>query len=206
MTRMPPLPRSSGCVSPTSRAGTPPSMANPLALQRFNWRSMLQATIPAGRHTVELHYWPQALHRRDPGGSQATADGHPPAVGSGGGKVGGRRTPSDDRRLPPPPGPESRQRHRAGRPRPGRCLVVEEPSGWNGSLPHPRRRPTTATTDQPDHGEHGHGDTRGEGVRPVVQLDGVPAGRDSGLEHHPVETAQHQRLPVDRWRASPEHR
>jgi hypothetical protein len=32
----------------------------PLALRRFN-SSMLQATIPAGKHTVELHYWPEAF-------------------------------------------------------------------------------------------------------------------------------------------------
>jgi hypothetical protein len=32
----------------------------PLALRRFN-SSMLQAIIPAGKHTVELHYWPEAF-------------------------------------------------------------------------------------------------------------------------------------------------
>ncbi len=32
----------------------------PLALRRFN-SSMLQATIPAGKHIVELHYWPEAF-------------------------------------------------------------------------------------------------------------------------------------------------
>jgi hypothetical protein len=32
----------------------------PLALRRFN-ASMLQAIIPSGRHTVELHYWPGAF-------------------------------------------------------------------------------------------------------------------------------------------------
>jgi uncharacterized membrane protein YfhO len=33
----------------------------PLALARFN-RIMLQAKIPPGRHTIELHYWPDTFN------------------------------------------------------------------------------------------------------------------------------------------------
>ena len=32
----------------------------PLALDRFSG-IMLQARIPAGRHTIELHYWPETF-------------------------------------------------------------------------------------------------------------------------------------------------
>ena len=47
----------SGCASPTSPGGTPQSTAGP-------WRCtayagvMLEARVPAGRHHIELHYWP----------------------------------------------------------------------------------------------------------------------------------------------------
>ena len=150
----------------------------PLVLHRFDG-VMLQAKIPSGTHTIELHYWPESFSI-GVGVAVATVIVLVLAV------VVGRR----------------RQR-RHGPQRFGSA------SGSNPTAPAVAamatggaRPPVPSSVDHVDEhddedGQHAHHDAGVEKVRPVVEFDGVRSGRDARLEHGLVETEHLQRLAVD---------
>ncbi len=169
--------------------------------------------------------WAGAVGRRwRSAGAGRRGGGRQVAVGGGGRRsaVGGRRVAAPPVVCPHDTHPVGHNRvrgrtqhdssYQARRP-PTRAAARRrwDGCGWFRAVPastRPNAGPRPPSTRQPStehEGQHqhdgrgtGHHDPGVERVRPVVQLDGVPPGRDLRLEHDPVETDQRQRLPVDR--------